>query len=64
MTLRHYTCEACDGRFATEQDDKAAVDEALALFHQSPATHEMAVVCDRCYKRLLAEFPPPAMKES
>jgi DNA-directed RNA polymerase subunit RPC12/RpoP len=60
MDAKTYTCAACGQTFNNGWTDADAEREAKQVFGVSGARHrsDMAVVCDDCYKAMIAAYPP------
>ena len=53
MTTKTFTCDACGGTFDSEWTDEVAAAEHEERWGVPP-DEDAAVVCDECYKELLA----------
>jgi DNA-directed RNA polymerase subunit RPC12/RpoP len=51
---RRYLCAACYREFITDQDDEIAQAEAVQNFGCRGDSPDMAVVCEYCYKEIMA----------
>ncbi len=58
MNENEYTCAFCHGTFEKGWTEQEALAEASSIWGQQPSTHDMAVVCDDCYKRMTTAFSP------
>jgi len=57
--MAEYRCAACGGTFEEAWTDEEANAEARDVFgmdHEQDPT--MALVCDDCYKAMIAAYPP------
>lgn len=57
LAVDEYRCAVCGGVFTKGWSDEEAKAEAATLFQQQPETHDMAVVCDDCFKQMTAAVP-------
>jgi hypothetical protein len=53
-----YQCANCDGVFIKDWSDEEAQAEYEENFPMTSQTDEPAVVCDDCYKAMIAWQPP------
>ncbi len=54
-----YTCDHCHQTFEKEWSDEDASAESLEQFGVDITTDpSMAIVCDDCYRMMIAELPP------
>lgn len=51
-----YRCAECGGEFEFARDDEDAQAEAVQNFGRRGDAPGMAIVCDDCYKRIIAEI--------
>ena len=51
---RDYTCSACGENFVSTRSEEEAWDEATTIFGESTEDTEVAVVCENCWKKLMA----------
>lgn len=51
-----YTCDQCGGTFEAARDDEEAQVEALAMFGKRGDDPDMAIVCDDCWRAIMAEI--------
>ncbi len=61
MTGPGYTCSECGGTFYTGRTDEEAQAEAVRNFGVRGDHPGMAIVCDDCYKAIMAQ-PDPAKR--
>jgi hypothetical protein len=57
VKTRTFKCQQCSGEFEFGDDD-AAQAESLATFGRDGHDPSMAIVCDDCYKSLMATNRP------
>ena len=55
-----FTCAQCGGTFDKEWSDEEALAEAAENFGE---IDDPVVICDDCYKRMIAWLPPMQWKE-
>ncbi len=58
MTGSTYTCSECGGTFECGRPDEEAHAEALRNFGKRGDHPSMAIVCDDCYKAIMAQPDP------
>jgi DNA-directed RNA polymerase subunit RPC12/RpoP len=56
MTGVLYTCAVCDEEFESERSNEEAKAESEAIWGEKPSDETHDVVCDDCFKRLMARI--------
>lgn len=64
MTADTYRCAWCHGVFTNERPEADVAAELRATFPETHDTGPTEVVCDDCFKRMMASDYPPSAYEA
>lgn len=56
--LGYFTCASCGETFEKVRSDEEAHAEAVEIFGEDELSDGIEVVCDDCWQKQIAEYPP------